>query len=131
MVAVTQRSFATTTINDRKRAQDSAPVRLDDLHRLESRASCSNDILHNNRRFSWLDAETAPQPERTILALRKNCATTERATHFLSDDDASNGRRDHESRILRGKVTRQSSAAAFGMLRPLQDLGALQVLIAV
>ena len=63
MIAVIQRCFATATINDGKGAQDFAPVRSDDLHRLEGRTPGSDDVLRNDRKFSWLNAKAAPEPQ--------------------------------------------------------------------
>src|SRR5205085_3699362 len=75
--------------------------------------------------------ETAPQSHAPLFALSPDRARAERPRHFITDDDAADGRRSNRLHAICTEAFSQRAPERFRLRRMLQDERALQVTLAM
>ena len=123
---------ATAAIDQRAGSDREAAFLFDDADRFARRAARRPDVLNHEHALAGVQLEATPKRHLAgTVAFNEQCANAQSARDFLSDDDATQGRRYDARDSMIVKNPGQSAAQGFSMLRELQDERALEVCGAV
>ena len=90
--------MAAAAIDDRRGADDRRPGGAGHGDRLAGRTAGGQHVLDDQHAVGRRQGEAAAQRQGAVGALREDGADVQRAADFLADDDAAEGRRQHDCR---------------------------------
>jgi hypothetical protein len=108
----------------------SAAAGNDGDHFIDGASGC-HDILADQHALSGTNGEPPAELHGSLLSLSEERPCAELPSHFLSDNDPTHGRGDHDIDTAVPKLRGDVTAKALAVLRVLQHLRALEVLVAV
>jgi hypothetical protein len=119
---------ATAAVNQRSRSHGEAAFLFDDADRFARRAAGRPDVLDNEDALAGVQLEaTAKRHLAGTVAFDEQCANAQRSRDFVSDDDATQGRRYDARDGVIVKNPGQSATQGFSMLRELEHQRALDI----
>src|SRR4051794_37021470 len=87
--------IATAAINDDANRRNLASFRVHDIDRFLYSSATGDHVLGHHESFALVDLEASPKNQPTLFLLSEDVSFTQRATDFLSDNDAPERGRNH------------------------------------
>src|SRR5262245_66458078 len=116
-----------TAVEDRSDPDDLPLTLLSYLHDLAHRTTGGGDVLDHQHPFPRRHLEATAQGHDAALTLAKDGAHPQGPRHFLPNDNAADGWRDHHIHRCAMKALRNPAPQGLSVLGVLQDFGALYI----
>ena len=126
-----QTLVAAAPIDDGRRADNASAGHTSHVDSLAGGTASRHDILDDQDSIGGVQGKTAPQRQRAVLPFGKDGANPKRPCDFMTDDNATEGRRQNHAWREAPNAVGDTGTAGLSLARMLQDQGTLQVAGAV